>query len=112
MPNPMDIYLHSTPARELFERSRRDLSHGCIRVEQPAALARFVLSGQRQWTADKIHAALQPGPTRHVDLVRSIPVVIFYATAIVDSDGSPRFAADIYGRDAKLEKLLRSYPVR
>jgi murein L,D-transpeptidase YcbB/YkuD len=112
MPNPMDIYLHSTPARELFERSRRDLSHGCIRVEQPAALAQFVLSGQRQWSADKIQAALQPGPTRHVDLSRPIPVVIFYATAIADSDGSPRFAPDIYGRDAKLEKALGSYPVR
>jgi murein L,D-transpeptidase YcbB/YkuD len=112
MPNPMDIYLHSTPARELFERSRRDLSHGCIRVEHPAALAQFVLSGQRQWTADSIQAALQPGPTRHVDLVRPIPVVIFYATAIADGEGSPRFAADIYGRDARLEKKLRNDPVR
>jgi murein L,D-transpeptidase YcbB/YkuD len=106
MPNPMDIYLHSTPARELFERSRRDLSHGCIRVEHPAALAQFVLSGQRQWTADAIQAALQPGPTRHVDLAHPIPVVIFYATAIADGTGSPRFAVDIYGRDAKLEKVL------
>jgi murein L,D-transpeptidase YcbB/YkuD len=116
MPNPMDIYLHSTPARELFERSRRDLSHGCIRVEHPAALAQFVLQGQRQWTADKIQAALQPGPTRHVDLAQPVPVVIFYATAIVDSEGSPRFAADIYGRDAKLEQALSAaaaaYPVR
>jgi murein L,D-transpeptidase YcbB/YkuD len=106
MPNPMDIYLHSTPARELFERSRRDLSHGCIRVEHPAALAQFVLGLQRQWNADAIQAALQPGPTRHVDLARPIPVVMFYATAIVDSDGSPRFAADIYGRDATLEREL------
>jgi murein L,D-transpeptidase YcbB/YkuD len=106
MPNPMDIYLHSTPARELFERSRRDLSHGCIRVEHPAALAQFVLGGQRQWSADTIQDALQPGPTRHVDLARPIPVVIFYATASVDSEGSPHFAADIYGRDAKLEQEL------
>jgi murein L,D-transpeptidase YcbB/YkuD len=106
MPNPMDIYLHSTPARELFERSRLDLSHGCIRVEHPAALAQFVLGGQRQWTADAIQAALQPGPTRHVDLVHPVPVVIFYATAIVDSAGSPRFVADIYGRDATLEQEL------
>jgi murein L,D-transpeptidase YcbB/YkuD len=106
MPNPMDIYLHSTPARELFERRRRDLSHGCIRVEAPAALAQFVLGRQRAWNADSIQAALQPGPTRHVDLARAIPVVIFYATAIVDSQGSPLFAADIYGRDAKLEQEL------
>ena len=106
MPNPMDIYLHSTPAREAFERSRRDLSHGCIRVEHPAALAQYVLGGERKWNADAIQLALQPGPTRHVDLTRPIPVVIFYATAAVDSDGSARFAADIYGRDAKLEQEL------
>ena len=106
MPNPMDIYLHSTPARELFERRRRDLSHGCIRVEHPAALAQYVLGGQRQWNADTIQAALQPGPTRHVDLARAIPVVIFYATAMVDGQGSPRFAPDIYGRDPKLEQEL------
>jgi murein L,D-transpeptidase YcbB/YkuD len=106
MPNPMDIYLHSTPARELFNRSRRDLSHGCIRVEHPAALAQYVLGRQGQWNADTIQAALQPGPTRHVDLVRAIPVVIFYATAIVDSQGSARFAPDIYGRDTKLEQEL------
>jgi murein L,D-transpeptidase YcbB/YkuD len=106
MPNPMDIYLHSTSARELFERSRRDLSHGCIRVEHPAALAQYVLGGQRQWTADAIQEALQPGPTKHVDLARPIPVVLFYATAIADGEGGARFAADIYGRDAKLEKDL------
>jgi murein L,D-transpeptidase YcbB/YkuD len=110
MPNPMDIYLHSTPARELFERSRRDLSHGCIRVEQPAALAQFVLGQQRQWDADAIQVALQPGPTRHVDLVHAIPVVIFYATAIVDTKGDPVFAADIYGRDATLAQELAARP--
>lgn len=106
MPNPMDIYLHSTPAREVFKRNRRDLSHGCIRVEHPAALAQYVLGQQRQWNADSIKDALQPGPTRHVDLAHPIPVVIFYATAAVDNEGSARFAADIYGRDAKLEQQL------
>ena len=106
LPNPMDIYLHSTPAREVFERSRRDLSHGCIRVEHPAALAQFVLGRQRAWNADTIQDALQPGPTRHVDLAHAIPVVIFYATAAVDTEGSARFAADIYGRDAKLAQEL------
>jgi len=106
MPNPMDIYLHSTPAPELFQRSRRDLSHGCIRVEHPAALAQYVLGQQRQWNADAIQLALQPGPTRHVDLAHAVPVVIFYATASVDGDGKPRFVFDIYGRDAKLERQL------
>jgi murein L,D-transpeptidase YcbB/YkuD len=112
MPNPMDIYLHSTPARELFSRSRRDLSHGCIRVEHPAALAQYVLGRQPEWNADAIQDALQPGPTRRVDLVHAIPVVIFYATAVVDSGGRPRFAADIYGRDAKLEQELAARRAR
>jgi len=106
LPNPMDIYLHSTPAREAFQRSRRDLSHGCIRVEHPAALAQYVLGRQRQWNADTIQDALQPGPTRHVDLARPVPVVLFYATAMVDSNGGARFAADIYGRDWKLRQQL------
>ncbi|MFC5550932.1 L,D-transpeptidase family protein [Massilia aerilata] len=108
MPNPMDIYLHSTPARELFERSRRDLSHGCIRVEHPAALAQFVLGGQGKWSADAIQEALQPGPTRHVALVNAVPVALIYATAIVDNEGRPIFVADIYGRDATLEQELRA----
>jgi murein L,D-transpeptidase YcbB/YkuD len=106
MPNPMDIYLHSTPVREAFQRSRRDLSHGCIRVEHPAALAQYVLGSEKKWNADAIQDALQPGPTRHVDLHRPIPVVIFYATGIVDGDGSARFAPDIYGLDARLEQTL------
>jgi len=63
MLNPMDIYLHSTPTREVFKRSRRDLSHGCIRVEHPTAMAQYVLGQQRQWNADTIQDVRQPGPT-------------------------------------------------
>lgn len=106
MPNPMDIYLHSTPARELFQRSRRDLSHGCIRVENPAALAQFVLAADPRWDADSVQEALLPGPMRRVDLKAPIPVVIFYATAVVDLEGGVRFAPDVYGRDPKLEQAL------
>jgi murein L,D-transpeptidase YcbB/YkuD len=69
-------------------------------------LAQYVLGREQKWNADAIQDALQPGPTRHVDLAHAIPVVIFYATAMVDSEGSPRFAADIYGRDPKLEQAL------
>jgi murein L,D-transpeptidase YcbB/YkuD len=106
MPNPMDIYLHSTPARELFRRSRRDLSHGCIRVEQPAELARFVLQDQPEWTIDEIQAALAPGPTRTVRLTGPIPVVIFYATALADREGRALFPRDVYQRDRVLEREL------
>lgn len=109
MPNPMDIYLHATPARELFKRTRRDLSHGCIRVEQPVELARFVLADARQWDDDSIEAAMAPGPTRRVELPAPVPVVLFYATAIVDREGRALFLRDVYRRDPLLEQALAAH---
>lgn len=109
MPNRDNIYLHSTSARELFKLTRRDLSHGCIRVENPHALAEFVLSGLPQWNTEAINAAMEPGPTRTVTLKEPIPVVLFYATAITDRDGKALFAEDIYKRDPALEQALRSH---
>jgi L,D-transpeptidase YcbB len=111
MPNPMDIYLHSTPARKLFRRTRRDLSHGCIRVEQPAVLAQFVLRDQPQWEVDEIQAAMAPGPTRRVNLSKPIPVVLFYATAIADREGRALFARDVYQLNGKLEQALHEHGV-
>lgn len=109
MPNPMNIYLHSTPARELFDRNRRDLSHGCIRVENPAGLAHFVLADQPEWTLDKVEMALEPAPTRRVALSAPIPVVLLYATAMVDREGRVLFARDIYLRDPVLEAALQAH---
>ncbi|HET9764885.1 MAG TPA: L,D-transpeptidase family protein [Casimicrobiaceae bacterium] len=106
LPNTMDIYLHGTPAQRLFERSRRDFSHGCIRVEDPAALAQFVLADQPQWTPQRIDEAMGAGVNSTVRLTQPIPVVIFYTTAIVDATGRVLFAPDIYGYDAKLERAL------
>ncbi len=108
LPNPDNIYLHSTSARELFKRTRRDLSHGCIRVENPQALAEFVLGGQPQWTAESIKAAMEPGTTRTVSLKAPIPVVLFYATAVTDRGGRVLFPEDVYKRDPMLEKALKA----
>jgi murein L,D-transpeptidase YcbB/YkuD len=106
MPNPMHIYLHSTSARELFHQARRDLSHGCIRVEQPAALAEFVLRHETGWDRASIAAAMAPGPTETVRLAAPIPVVLFYATALVERNGRVLFLDDIYGHDRKLALAL------
>ena len=108
MPNPMNIYLHSTSAKELFGKMRRDLSHGCIRVERPHELASFVLGDQAQWSAAKVEAAMAPGPTRTVRLSEAIPVVLFYATAATDRAGHALFAADIYRRDDLLDRALKA----
>ncbi len=106
MPNPMNIYLHSTSAKELFGKTRRDLSHGCIRVERPAELASFVLGDQAQWPLEAITAAMVPGATKTVRLSEDIPVLLFYATAAVDRAGRALFANDIYQRDDRLARAL------
>jgi len=106
LPNTMDIYLHSTSAQQLFSQARRDFSHGCIRVEDPAALAAFVLRDQPVWTPERIRGAMAAGKQSTVMLTQPIPVLIFYTTAIVEADGKVRFASDIYGLDARLEEAL------
>ena len=108
LPNTMDIYLHSTSAQQLFKETQRDFSHGCIRVEDPATLAAFVLRDQPAWTPERIREAMAAGRQSTVMLTQPIPVLIFYTTAIVESDGKTRFASDIYGLDARLEQALRA----
>ena len=107
LPNTMDIYLHATPARALFERTRRDFSHGCIRVREPEALAEFVLRGKPEWARSQIEAAMTSGVNRTVQLAAPIPVVVFYTTVIVDGEGRALFLPDIYGHDGKLRDALR-----
>lgn len=108
-PNVHDVYLHGTPAPELFSRSRRDFSHGCVRVEDPVGLAEWVLEGQGDWTRDRILAAIDDGDTRAVTVVRPPRVVLFYMTAaFMPDEGAVRFADDIYGHDARLDAWLRA----
>jgi len=105
-PNKHNVYLHATPATELFSKSRRDFSHGCIRAEKPVQLAAWVLRDQPEWTPDRIAAATNGKKTIQVTLDRTIPVLIVYATAVVSGSGEVRFFEDIYGQDAELERLL------
>ncbi len=121
-PNQYDIYLHSTPAPYLFDHSRRDFSHGCIRVQQPADLAVWVLDGQldkdkQPWDMNKVQAAFndESQNNRTVGLKTPLPIVIFYVTAEVEDDGEVHFFDDIYGYDADLQTVLAKgppYPVK
>jgi L,D-transpeptidase YcbB len=111
LPNAYDVYMHDTPAKELFSRSRRDFSHGCIRVENPVALAAWVLQNQPEWTVENILSAMYGNETFRVTLKQSIPVLIVYGTAVVMEDGEVRFFNDIYGHDRALERgLAESHP--
>ena len=107
LPNTMDVYLHGTPEGQLFERTRRDFRHGCIRVRDPEALAAFVLRELPEWTPETIAAAMTSGQNRWVRLPAPIPVIVFYTTAIVDGAGRVMFMTDVYGHDARLLAALR-----
>jgi L,D-transpeptidase YcbB len=110
-PNENNVYLHSTPAQQLFSQSRRDFSHGCVRVEKPAELAAWLLRDQPPWTLEKVEQAMQSGPdNQQVNLKTPVPVLIFYLTAIVQDDGSVHFFDDIYGFDKSLNAVLAKGP--
>jgi murein L,D-transpeptidase YcbB/YkuD len=110
-PNEHSVYLHSTPAQSLFSQSRRDFSHGCIRVQKPTELAAYLLRNQSPWTLEKVQAAMQTGANnQQVNLKVPVPVLILYITALVEEDGSVHFFNDIYGHDKSLEALLAKGP--
>ena len=104
-PNDNNVYLHSTPAQTLFSRTRRDFSHGCIRVEDPQALAVWVLRNNPGWTKERVAQAFAAGKDQQVNLTRTIPVLILYTSAVAEEDGRILFLDDIYGHDAALAKL-------
>jgi murein L,D-transpeptidase YcbB/YkuD len=105
-PNSYNVYMHGTPATQLFSRSRRDFSHGCIRVENPVALAEWVLHDNPEWTEDRILAAMNGSETLKVNLTRPIPVLILYTTAVAEPNGEIHFFDDIYGYDGALQEVL------
>jgi L,D-transpeptidase YcbB len=105
-PNRESIYLHHTPSVGLFARARRDFSHGCIRVEQPVALAAFALHGQAGWDEARIGDAMTRGQPSTVALAQPVPVLIAYGTALV-KEGRVHFFADLYGHDRALDAALK-----
>ena len=105
-PNDHAVYLHDTPARELFDEDARAFSHGCIRVEDPLSLAEVVLDGGAStWTAERIEAAVG-GAERTVFLPRPLPIHIEYFTEFIDEFGEPRERPDIYGVTRRVEGIL------
>ncbi len=105
-PNTNNVYLHSTPSQGLFKRTRRDFSHGCVRVEYPVVLAEFVLKDRQEWTREKIEAAMHADKPKIVTLKTPIPVYITYSTVMADATGRAMFYNDIYGHDQILSDLL------
>jgi len=107
-PNKDDVYLHDTPSGSLFSRSRRDFSHGCVRVADPEKLAEFALKNQKGWDEEKIKAAMASEKMQRVILKKPIPVLFFYVTAFFDQDNQLIFYPDIYGHDVVLAEALKN----
>ncbi len=106
-PNEQNVYMHDTDAPELFARERRDLSHGCIRVEGAADLAAWVLRNNPGWDRERVEAAMNGDRNNlTVRLAQPVPVVILYATVALDEKGRVFFFHDYYGYDAALERAL------
>jgi murein L,D-transpeptidase YcbB/YkuD len=105
-PNSYDIYMHDTPARALFARSIRTFSHGCIRLEEPAKLAGFLLGADSAWTPERIEATMAGGKETFVKLKNKVPVFITYFTSWVDNAGKINFRTDVYGHDARMRQVL------
>jgi len=105
-PNDFNIYLHDTNQKTLFARPVRAISHGCIRLEQPAKLAEYVLG----WSADSVRASMEAGPNnRYVAVPTRVPVYIVYFTAY-ERDGQLYFAEDVYRRDEGLKGKVSDDP--
>jgi murein L,D-transpeptidase YcbB/YkuD len=100
-PNEFDVYMHDTPNDSLFNKERRALSHGCIRLENPVALAKYVLRDRPEWTPEKISAAMNAGHEQGVPLKDHLPVHIGYFTAWVNPDGTVTYTDDPYKLDEK-----------
>lgn len=105
LPNPLNIYLHDTPAKHLFKENRRAFSHGCVRIEHPERLAAFLLNNTDGWSTDQIQTKLhQPEPVK-VPLAQPVKVEITYLTAFMQ-DGALQFRDDVYGYDQQQLAML------
>ncbi len=106
-PNHYSVYLHDSPAKNLFSRQKRSFSHGCIRVSQPEQLAVFLLDEKGgEWDIQQIKDLISQGRRKVLRIDQPVPVHITYQTAWVDKDNQIIFNSDIYGRDKKLYKAL------
>lgn len=109
-PNKFDVYLHDTPAKDLFNRNKRSFSSGCIRVRDPIELASYLLDDSAEWNREKILSAIDSQVTQIVRIPHPVFVHILYWTAWVSEDGTVNFREDIYGRDRALDRAMIEMP--
>jgi len=109
-PNPYAVYLHDTPHPELFDRESRAFSSGCIRVQEPYALAERLFDDPVRWNRAAIDQTVAAGATRTFKLANPVPVLLAYWTVDLHEGNRPAFKPDIYGLDGALLKALNQPP--
>jgi len=109
-PNKYNVYLHDTPTRDLFARSQRAFSSGCLRAQDPIDLSEWLLENTPGWDRKRIDKAVASGKETRVDLAASVPVHVLYYTAVSDGSGGVRYLDDIYERDARVLAGLEVAP--
>ncbi len=108
MPNAYNMYLHDTNHPELFEKTERTYSSGCIRMERPRDIAQFVLKGNREWRQNMIEEIIATGKKTEIDADVRMPIYVIHQTTWLDSRGKIIFGADIYKRDKDLIAVLEA----
>lgn len=109
-PNKYDVYMHDTTQRELFSQSRRAMSHGCIRVQNPKEFAAIMIAEGNGYSAERTASAISSGG--EVSLTKRVPVHMTYFTVVVEENGEVNSFADLYGHDAKLSQALLGRAIR
>jgi murein L,D-transpeptidase YcbB/YkuD len=110
-PNKHDIYMHDTPQRELFDKTVRAFSHGCIRVHNPGRLAEVLLDEDKGWSAGRVREMMAQGGNVEVALTKQIPVHITYFTMVAGDDGQVKSFPDLYGHDRRVSAALSGRPL-
>lgn len=104
--NPYTIYMHGTPEQQLFNKTSRGFSSGCIRLQDPVTMASWTLKGTK-WGESDIQSMIQSGTTKTLPLPEKIPVYLTYLTVWVKEDGAVYFSDDHYKMDPGLIKNLK-----
>ncbi len=105
-PNRYNIYMHDTPSQNLFKRSVRSFSHGCIRLSDPLNLAATLLADQEKWPQERLQEVIASGKRTIINLTTPLPIHITYQTVRCDPEGTIFFYGDIYNRDPALIEAL------
>lgn len=105
-PNTYNIYFHDTPEKELFKRTQRAYSHGCIRLADPMKMANYLLEEDADWSGSRIDSIVGTDQEKYVRVKEPVPVIIAYYTAWVNSNGKIEFRNDIYNHDKQMSQML------